>query len=548
MTEEKSEQLCLKNKQIDAASSSSVSDGNGSAIPSSSRKTGSALPCNRRTTGPVRRVKDGWTEKEDETLKNAVEVFNGKNWKKIAEFFPDKSEVQCLHRWKKVLNPELVKGHWTKEEDDKIIELVSIHGPTKWSLIAQSLPGRIGKQCRERWCNHLSPDIKKDPWTLEEELALMKAHCTHGNKWAEIAKVLCGRTDNAIKNHWNGSLKKKKDFYLANGRLPPIPKSSMEVAVKDTVKHSITNTIHVYSNKGLDATVASSSKATDITKLGNSDKNQLESSGIVGEVGDSSSVPPKKCADSDCVHCNRLFHKGLRCSNLESGSGDNFKINRGPKFVNPGLNANQRIDHCLNYSDRNGDRSTRIFYSKESRTFGSFCHESSRLDNPHPSESLNFNMSSGMQNEYISSPMKSSAGFVTPPHVKGIESCSESIESILRKAAKTFPTPSIIRKRRNGGELPATPRKLANAVNSHVCNEEVRTNDVSCSGVMGLSVSPASHGHGSNILQNNALNMTPLYRLGSKQTAVKSLTKQLDSAFYMEKSASVMEKSTERVL
>jgi len=32
-----------------------------------------------------------------------------------AEFFPDKSEVQCLHRWKKVLNPELVKGHWTKE-------------------------------------------------------------------------------------------------------------------------------------------------------------------------------------------------------------------------------------------------------------------------------------------------------------------------------------------------------------------------------------------------------------------------------------------------
>ncbi|XP_027904433.1 transcription factor MYB3R-5-like [Vigna unguiculata] len=79
------------------------------------------------------------------------------------EFFPDKSEVQCLHRWKKVLNPELVKGHWTKEEDDKIIELVSIHGSTKWSLISQSLPGRIGKQCREQWCNHLSPDIKKDP-------------------------------------------------------------------------------------------------------------------------------------------------------------------------------------------------------------------------------------------------------------------------------------------------------------------------------------------------------------------------------------------------
>lgn len=96
-----------------------------------------------------------------------------------AEFFPDRSEVQCLHRWQKVLNPDLVKGPWTQEvafllsflyflltqfimqaseffgafwlqEDKKITELVSKYGATKWSLIAKSLPGRIGKQCRER--------------------------------------------------------------------------------------------------------------------------------------------------------------------------------------------------------------------------------------------------------------------------------------------------------------------------------------------------------------------------------------------------------------
>ncbi|XP_022882956.1 transcription factor MYB3R-5-like [Olea europaea var. sylvestris] len=68
----------------------------------------------------------------------------------VAEFFPDRSEVQCLHRWQKVLNPELVKGPWTPEEDEKIVELVAKYGPTKWSVIAKSLPGRIGKQCRER--------------------------------------------------------------------------------------------------------------------------------------------------------------------------------------------------------------------------------------------------------------------------------------------------------------------------------------------------------------------------------------------------------------
>ncbi|KAG1355117.1 putative chromosome transmission fidelity protein 8 [Cocos nucifera] len=62
------------------------------------------------------------------------------------ELFPDRTDVQCLHRWQKVLNPELVKGTWTKEEDDLIIQLVEKHGCKKWSVIAKSLPGRIGKQ------------------------------------------------------------------------------------------------------------------------------------------------------------------------------------------------------------------------------------------------------------------------------------------------------------------------------------------------------------------------------------------------------------------
>ncbi|XWS50882.1 hypothetical protein CRYUN_Cryun12cG0128000 [Craigia yunnanensis] len=75
----------------------------------------------------------------DEKLRNAISAFKGKSWKKIAEFFPDRSEVQCLHRWQQVLNPDLVKGTWTQEEDDKIVELVAKYGPTKWSVIAKSL-------------------------------------------------------------------------------------------------------------------------------------------------------------------------------------------------------------------------------------------------------------------------------------------------------------------------------------------------------------------------------------------------------------------------
>ena len=106
------------------------------------------------------------------------------------------------------------RSSWTLLEDTTLLNLISNYGLSNWTLIAEELNKinkkiyRNGKQCRERWHNHLDPNIKKKKWTSQEEDILLNKQLKYGNKWSIISKYLTGRTDNSIKNYFYSKLRK----------------------------------------------------------------------------------------------------------------------------------------------------------------------------------------------------------------------------------------------------------------------------------------------------------------------------------------------------
>ena len=186
-------------------------DQNSSFIPQNTQDSFNQLNFSEHKISPLLEKK--WSEKEIIKLKNLIKLYNYKDFVTISKNIPGTTPEQCSTKWKKILQLEAAKGHWTSQEDKLLIDWVKKNGPNKWTLCSKMIPGRNGKQCREHWNNSLDPNLKKGEWSIEEDYLIYYFYSKYNGSWKKIAPLFDGRTENSIKNRFFSQLRKTASIY-----------------------------------------------------------------------------------------------------------------------------------------------------------------------------------------------------------------------------------------------------------------------------------------------------------------------------------------------
>jgi hypothetical protein len=96
-----------------------------------------------------------------------------------------------------------LRSKFSPAEDEQLRTLVDSIGPTDWCEIADRMPGRNARQCKERWTNYLSPTLNTAAWTRDEDFLLIQKYAEFGSRWTQIASFFPNRTDSMLKNRFN---------------------------------------------------------------------------------------------------------------------------------------------------------------------------------------------------------------------------------------------------------------------------------------------------------------------------------------------------------
>jgi len=263
-----------------------------------------------------------WAPDEDAKLGQAIKEFGSMSWKVVSQYVGTRSPIQCLHRWQRYLKPGLKKGVWTAEEDEKLLSLYQHWGKDgsalykNWGALSNHMEGRSSKQCRERYNYYLSPCVNRSDFSSEEDKKLLEIHNEIGNKWAEIANQMVGRTDALVKARYrllkrssNEKTKEKKT------KAKSTPTDSGNVGQKQNRNQKL-------SNKKNDASIPSADLA-----LHDLASTALES------------------------HSNELFDNASNSYNFGSSFSKGFSSNNNPFNINAsGSSRSSNID-IDNYTD-----------------------------------------------------------------------------------------------------------------------------------------------------------------------------------------------------
>ncbi|KAL7066684.1 myb-like DNA-binding domain-containing protein [Cryptosporidium serpentis] len=163
--------------------------------------------------------KDPWTKEEDISLIGLASHYNGHNWRLIAnKLDTGRTPYQCIVRYQRSLNKNLIKSSWNKDEDEKLLSIVESMGgfdileahkcTSKWNYVASYLPGRTNQQCRSRYVRSIKKTLKHGPWTLYEDVRLQFAVSIYGqNSWVKISRHIPGKDDAKCRERFVNLLK-----------------------------------------------------------------------------------------------------------------------------------------------------------------------------------------------------------------------------------------------------------------------------------------------------------------------------------------------------